>query len=73
MKRLNSYADNMIEYHVILDLVPTLASLYFSKKLGEECTLSAAQQAILLALGLQRKPVDALEVNLFLFGQVYSG
>ena len=63
MKRLNSYADNMVEYHVILDLVPTLASLYFSKKLGEECSLSAAQQAILLALGLQRKPVEALEVR----------
>jgi len=62
MKRLTSYADNMVEYHVILDLVPTLAALYFGKKLGEECTLSAAQQAILLALGLQRKPVEALEV-----------
>jgi N-acetyltransferase 10 len=62
MKRLNSYADNMVEYHVILDLVPILAALYFGKKLGEECTLSAAQQAILLALGLQRKDVDALEV-----------
>lgn len=63
MKRLNSYADNMIEYHVILDLVPILAGLYFAKRLGEECTLSAAQQAILLALGLQRKPVEALEVR----------
>lgn len=63
MKRLNSYADNMVEYHVILDLVPVLAGLYFGKRLGAECTLSAAQQAILLALGLQRKPVEALEVS----------
>jgi N-acetyltransferase 10 len=68
-KRLTSYADNMVEYHVILDLVPTLAALYFGKKLGEECTLSAAQQAILLALGLQRKPVEALEVRPFLLAR----
>lgn len=63
MKRLESYAESMIDYHVVLDLVPTLASLYFAKRLGEDCTLSAAQQAILLALGLQRKPVEALEVS----------
>lgn len=63
MKRLSSYADNMIEYHVILDLVPILAGLYFAKRLGEDCTLSAVQQAILLALGLQRKPVESLEVS----------
>ena len=65
MKRLNSYADNMIEYHVILDLVPILAGLYFAKRLGQDCTLSAVQQAILLALGLQRKPVEALEVGFY--------
>lgn len=64
MKRLNSYSESMIDYHVILDLIPTIASLFFSKRLGPNCTLSAAQQAILLALGLQRKPVEALEAEL---------
>lgn len=64
MKRLQSYCDNMVEHHVIIDLVPVLAVLFFSRKLGSECTLSAAQQAILLALGLQRKPVEALEAEL---------
>ena len=64
MKRLVSYADNMIDHHVVIDLVPTLASLFFSRRLGSECTLSAAQQAILLALGLQRKPVETLETEL---------
>jgi N-acetyltransferase 10 len=54
----------MIEHHVILDLVPVLSALFFSRRLGAECTLSAAQQAILLALGLQRKPVEALEAEL---------
>lgn len=64
MKRLQSYCDNMIEHHIILDLVPILSVLFFSRRLGAECTLSAAQQAILLALGLQRKPVEALEGEL---------
>ena len=64
MKRLQSYCDNMIEHHIIIDLVPVLSTLFFSRRLGAECTLSAAQQAILLALGLQRKPVEALETEL---------
>jgi len=66
MKRLESYSENMLDYHVILDLIPSLAGLVFSKKLGDECNLSAAQQAILLALGLQRKTVEDLEVSLAL-------
>jgi N-acetyltransferase 10 len=64
MKRLTSYTDSMIDYHVILDLLPPIAQLYFSNKLGPDLTLSAAQQAILLALGLQRKPVEVLESEL---------
>lgn len=63
MKRLETYTSGMIDYHVILDLVPVLSHLFFSRRLSD-CTLSAAQQAILLALGLQRKPVEALEGEL---------
>jgi N-acetyltransferase 10 len=63
MKRLETYTSGMIDYHVVLDLVPTLSHLFFSRRLSD-CTLSAAQQAILLALGLQRKPVEALEAEL---------
>lgn len=62
IKRLESYADSMLDYHVVLDLVPTIASLFFGKRL--ETSLPPAQQAILLALGLQRKNVEALENEL---------
>ncbi|CAK7262937.1 N-acetyltransferase 10 [Sporothrix epigloea] len=34
LKRLESYANNMLDYHLILDLVPTVANLYFTGKLG---------------------------------------
>lgn len=63
LKRLESYANNMLDYHVILDLLPTIASLYFQKRLGDDVRLSAVQSSILLALGLQRKSIEEVEVS----------
>ena len=63
LKRLESYANNMLDYHVILDLLPTIASLYFQKRLGGDVKLSAVQSSILLALGLQRKSIEDVEVR----------
>lgn len=74
LKRLESYANNMLDYHVILDLMPAVANLYFQKRLesgkgvnGEgqdiQLRLTAVQSSILLALGLQRKTIDDLEVS----------
>jgi N-acetyltransferase 10 len=54
----------MLDYHVVLDLLPTIASLYFTRRLGQEVSLAAAQQAILLALGLQRKSIEDVEAEL---------
>jgi len=34
MKRLEWYAQNMLDYHVIIDLIPHLARLFFLHKLG---------------------------------------
>lgn len=64
LKRLDKYADQMIDYHLILDLLPTIATLYFSGKLKPEVSLSRVQQAILLAVGLQRKSVEDMEKEL---------
>jgi N-acetyltransferase 10 len=68
LKRLEAYANNMLDYHVVLDLVPTIATLYFEKRLvgaGEEgdVRLSAVQSAILLGLGLQRKTIEEIEAS----------
>jgi N-acetyltransferase 10 len=63
LKRLESYANNMVDYHVIMDLLPTVSSLYFEKRLGEEVKLGAVQCSILLALGLQRKTIEQVEVR----------
>ncbi|KAF8587760.1 DUF699-domain-containing protein [Ramaria rubella] len=64
LKRLESYANNMLDYHVILDVLPTVASLYFEKRLGQNVKLSAVQSSILLAVGLQRKTVEEVESEL---------
>ncbi|KDR80752.1 hypothetical protein GALMADRAFT_222352 [Galerina marginata CBS 339.88] len=76
LKRLESYANNMLDYHVILDLMPSVADLYFQKRLGSSNSsgdgqagegpvrLTAVQSSILLAIGLQRKSVEDVEAEL---------
>ncbi|RDX55888.1 DUF699-domain-containing protein [Lentinus brumalis] len=66
LKRLDSYANNQLDYHVIMDLLPTVGQFYFEKRLGAEVRLSAVQSSILLALGLQRKTIEEIEAELSL-------
>jgi hypothetical protein len=60
LKRLESYSNNLVDYHLILDLVPTVARLYFLERLP--ASLSYGQAAILLCLGLQHQQLEHLEV-----------
>lgn len=69
LKRLESYANNMLDYHVILDLVPKLATLYFTGRLKPAVKLTGIQSSILLAVGLQRKDLSAVETELSLPAQ----
>jgi tRNA(Met) C34 N-acetyltransferase TmcA len=55
MKRLELYGNNMADYHLVTDLLPNLARLFFLFGLSNEVHLSALQQAILLGVGLQVK------------------
>ncbi|KAH8431778.1 ribosome biosynthesis protein KRE33 [Aspergillus melleus] len=64
LKRLDSYANNLLDYHVILDMVPTIAEFYFSGRLNNRVSLSGIQTSTLLAIGLQRKSMDQLEKEL---------
>ena len=54
LKRLNKYAENMVDFHLILDLLPTLCRLFFYKDFGS-LKVSYCQAAILLGLGLQHR------------------
>ncbi len=64
MKRLESYSKNLVDYHVILDLLPVIARYYFLKKIP--FSISYAQAAILAGAGLQYKRIEDVgkEVNL---------
>ncbi|XP_053976648.1 RNA cytidine acetyltransferase [Hylaeus volcanicus] len=63
LKRLSMYSNNMADYHLIMDLLPPLARLYFLNMMGD-VHLSPVQSAILLGLGLQHKNVDKLTEEL---------
>ncbi|MGH0156896.1 UNVERIFIED_CONTAM: hypothetical protein FKN15_032558 [Acipenser sinensis] len=60
LKRLDMYSRNMVDYHLIMDMIPNIAKMFFLKQLGD-ISLSAAQSALLLGIGLQHKTVDQLE------------
>ena len=78
LKRLESYANNMLDYHMILDLIPTLSRAFFLKQLptpatssestnennASDMTLSPVQAAILFSIGLQHRPIEDLESEL---------
>ncbi|KAK3929460.1 RNA cytidine acetyltransferase [Frankliniella fusca] len=63
LKRLEMYTNQLVDYHLIMDLLPPLARFYFLNQLGE-MHLSAAQAAILLGLGLQHRTVDEVSSDL---------
>jgi len=65
-KRLESYANGLLDYHVVLDLIPSIAQLFFEGRIRSNLQLSGLQQAILLAIGLQRKEIDAIAGELTL-------
>mmetsp|Transcript_6044 Transcript_6044/g.5444 ORF Transcript_6044/g.5444 Transcript_6044/m.5444 type:complete len:142 (+) Transcript_6044:1276-1701(+) len=54
LKRLESYSKNLVDFHLIMDLVPNLSKMYFSNSVVPIglISLSYLQSAILLGLGL---------------------
>ena len=62
MKRLASYAAALVDHHLVRDLVPPLARAYFARRLP--MSLSYAQAAILLCVGLQQRELSDCELVL---------
>eukprot|EP00658_Telonema_sp_P-2_P016160 TRINITY_DN1625_c0_g2_i2.p1 TRINITY_DN1625_c0_g2~~TRINITY_DN1625_c0_g2_i2.p1 ORF type:complete len:1018 (+),score=296.10 TRINITY_DN1625_c0_g2_i2:224-3277(+) len=57
LKRLESYSNNLVDYHMITDLIPHIARIYFEHK-SPTVHLSHAQSAILCLLGLQHQTME---------------
>uniref|UniRef100_A0A8C1UMG5 RNA cytidine acetyltransferase n=1 Tax=Cyprinus carpio TaxID=7962 RepID=A0A8C1UMG5_CYPCA len=72
LKRLEMYSRNMVDYHLIMDMIPVIARMFFLKQLGD-ITLSVAQCALLLGTGLQHKSIDELEKEIELPGSQLMG
>ncbi len=64
LKRLDSYASNMLDHHVILDMIPKIADLHFTNRLKPAVSLTGVQSSILLAIGLQKKILEDVEKEL---------
>jgi N-acetyltransferase 10 len=50
-----AYSNNLVDHHLVLDLVPPLAASYFGGRLP--APLSFSQAAILAVLGLQQHDI----------------
>ena len=61
-KRMSKYAKNLSNNSNVIDLIPTLAKLFYNKKINIE--LSYTQAAILLGIGLQYKSFDDIKDEL---------
>lgn len=59
MQRLKVYTENLADFHLILDIVPILARMYFQGKLP--ITLSYVQASVLLCMGLQQRNLNFIE------------
>ena len=61
LKRLELYSQNLVDYHLITDLLPTIARLFYTRRFDPNLTLSALQMVLLLNIGLQHKTIEEIE------------
>lgn len=64
LRRLESYARNMVDHHVISDLLPVMARQFFAGRLPIESGISAVQCAVFIGVGLQQKTIDEVAEEL---------
>jgi N-acetyltransferase 10 len=64
MKRLESYGRNLCDHHLVTDLLPSIARLYFTGRFGSDFTLSSLQAALLCGIGIQNREVDSITAEL---------
>lgn len=63
VKRLEQYCGNLADYHLVMDMIPTLAKWFFLGQMGA-MHLSLVQQCILLAVGLQHRTIEDIAKDL---------
>lgn len=64
LKRLEQYGRNLCDHHLVTDLLPVVAKLYFTGRFGNSFNVSSVQAALLCGIGLQSRNVDNLKAEL---------
>jgi N-acetyltransferase 10 len=65
LKRLELYGRNLCDHHIIADLIPTIARLYYLGKFdSNQLALSSVQSALICGIGLQQRNIDSLTKDL---------
>ncbi|CAH8470315.1 unnamed protein product [Schistosoma curassoni] len=59
LERLRRYSRSLVDFHLVNDLLPRLAQIYFQRRLPN-VRLNKTQQVILLCMGLQHKTVEQI-------------
>uniref|UniRef100_A0A1I7UY44 RNA cytidine acetyltransferase n=1 Tax=Caenorhabditis tropicalis TaxID=1561998 RepID=A0A1I7UY44_9PELO len=73
LRRMSQYGRNMVDSHIITDILPIVGKLYFEQRLPQEMKLAVTQSAILLARGLQHKQFDDISKELDLpMNQIFA-
>jgi N-acetyltransferase 10 len=62
-QRLELYSRNLVDHHMILDLIPRLAELFFQGRLLS-ARVSVLQAAIFLSIGLQHREMEEISSEL---------
>jgi len=63
VKRLQAYAQELVDFHLIMDLLPAVSRFYFLDRFGST-KLSPTQAQIFVAMGLQYKTVEEAAVEM---------
>lgn len=64
LKRLELYGRNLCDHHLVTDLLPVTARLYFTGRFGKDFNVSNVQAALLCGVGLQNRSVEELTEEL---------
>ncbi|KAH8851293.1 RNA cytidine acetyltransferase [Schistosoma japonicum] len=62
LERLRRYSRSLVDFHLVNDLIPRLAQIYFQKRMPN-VRLNKTQQVILLCMGLQHKTVEQISIE----------
>ena len=62
VRRLEKYSQSLVDHHLVADLIPPLARAYFAGNVP--ATMSYAQTAIVLSLGLQFREMEEVAKGL---------